>query len=122
MIHILISEKVLQEGIDEVNRRAKSDEALKDVLEEYDGKRIVLNISDDKTYVISIASDGVSLTPSKTSSPDDMYLEADSKTIKKLTKGRIDAMQIMSMVLTGKIKFRNIGTKEIDLVRKILGA
>ena len=121
MIRILPFEKVLQEGIDEINRRAKSDKALKDILEEYDGKRVVLNISDDKTYVISIASDGASLMPSKTSSPDDMYLEVDSKTIKELTKGRIDAMQIMSMVLTGKIKFRNIGTREIDLVRKILG-
>ncbi len=121
MIRALTFEKVLQEGIDEVNRRAKSDKDLKDVFEEYDGKRVVLNISDDKTYVILITSGGASLIESEASNSDDMYLEVDSKTIKKLTKSKIDPMQIMSMVFTGKIKFRNIGTKEIDLVRKILG-
>ena len=115
-------EEILQKGVDEANNRAKSDKALMDVFKQYDGRRIVLNISDDTTYIVSITSKGLSLIDSEASSPKDMYLEVESKTFKKLIKGRTDPLQIMSMMLAGKIKVRNIGTNEIDLVRRILGS
>ncbi len=114
------SRKVLKKGIDEANRRAKSDKALEEILNQYDGKHFVLNMLDDTTYVIAITSKGLILTTSTIFSLDDMYLEIDSKTFKNLISGKIDQFKVMSMVLTGKIKFRNIGTKEIDLVKRII--
>jgi hypothetical protein len=48
--------EVLQRGIDEINRAASTDRALKNALKEYDGRRVVLNIVGDMTYVATISS------------------------------------------------------------------
>jgi len=117
----LAFEKILNQSIDKVNERAKSYEILKDILRKYDGKRVIINIKDDTIYAAKISVEEISLEKSGISNPEDMYVEFDKKTIQKLIFSNIDFMQIMTMVLTGKIKIRNIGIEEIDLIKRIIG-
>ncbi len=111
---------IVKKGIDEINKRAKSDPSVKDVLKQYDGRRIFINIVDDTTYAFLISSEEVSLGTSKSANPEDMYIEMKRETIKKLFNREINPLQITSMVFFGKIKIKNIGTKEIDLVKNII--
>jgi len=36
--------ELLEKGINEANKRAESDKALKDVLKQYNGRRVVINV------------------------------------------------------------------------------
>ena len=74
--------EILKQGIDEVNKRAKSDPSVKDVLQQYDGRRVIINIVDDTVYALLITSEVVSLETSESANPEDMYLEMESETIK----------------------------------------
>lgn len=112
----------LQKSIDEINRRVESDSELKDVLKKYDGKRLVLNLMNDATYAINISSENVSLETSATSNEEDMYLEIDKEVIKKILNQEMNMLQAASLLLTGKIKIRNIGMEEFDLVQKFFGS
>ncbi len=114
--------ETLQENIDEVNKKMKTDSAFREVLKQYDGKRVAVNIVRDATYIVIISSEGVSMTTSEKPSPEDMYIEIDKEMAEKLLNREIDPLKILSMVLFGKIKIRNIGTEEIDLVRRLVGA
>ncbi|MCZ2845368.1 MAG: hypothetical protein O2U61_02560 [Candidatus Bathyarchaeota archaeon] len=114
-------EKILNQIIDKVNERAKSDETLKNILRKYDEKRVIINIKDDTIYATKISVEEILLEKSMISNPEDMYVELDKKTAQKLICRNIDFMQIMTMVLTGKIKIRNIGIEEIDLIKRIIG-
>lgn len=114
--------ETLQENIDEVNKRMKTDSAIREVLKQYDGKRVAVNIVRDATYIVIISSEGVSMTTSEKPNPEDMYIEIDKEMAEKLLHREIDPLKIISMVLFGKIKIRNIGTEEIDLVRRLVGA
>ena len=70
-------EKILNQSIDKVNERAKSDEILKDILRKYDGKRVIINIKDDTIYAAKISVEEISLEKSVISNPEDMYVEFD---------------------------------------------
>jgi hypothetical protein len=110
----------MQKSIDEVNKRAETDNALQDLLSQYEGRTVSLHIFDDANYVVSISKAGVSLVTPKDVTSEDMYIETDIKTVKKLMNQEIDPLKIASMVFFGKIKIKNIGTKEIDFVKRIL--
>jgi hypothetical protein len=117
----LAFERILNQNIDKVNERAKSDEALKDILKEYNGRRVIINIKGDTIYTVKISAKEISLDKSMTSNPEDMYIELNKKTVQKLISLDIDFTQIMTMLLIGKIKIRNIGIEEIDLIKRIIG-
>ena len=117
MICRLAYREVLEKGINEANKRAESDKALKDVLKQYNGRRVVINVVDDTTYAFSISTEGVSLTTPTTSNPEDMYLEINSKIVEKILNREIDPLKLISMVLFGDIKMRNIGPKDIELIQ-----
>lgn len=117
---MLAFEKILNQSIDKVNKRAKSDGSLKNILKKYDGRRVIINIKDDKIYSVKISAKEISLEKSVISNPEDMYVELDQKTIQKLIRSNIDFIQIMTMILTGTIKIKNIGIEEIDLIKRII--
>jgi len=113
---------IVKESIERINERSKSDEELKRILKEYDGKRLVVNVVDDVTYAVNISSDGLSVDTSTTANPEDMYLEIDKDAIKKIVNQEINILSAATLMLSGKIKIRNIGAKELDLVRGFFGS
>lgn len=119
VIYPMSFSEVLQESIDEVNKRAKTDDSLKEVLKNYDGKRVVLNIVGETTFAIAISSEGVSLTALTAPNSEDMYIEIESELAQKIVHQEINPLQILSIILSGKIKTRNISIQEIDLVRRL---
>ena len=104
-----------------MNNRVKSDEVLRDILRKYDGRRVTINIKDDEMYTVKISVEEISLEKSAISNPEDMYVEFDKKTVQKIICRDIEFTQIMTMLFTGKIKIRNIGIEEIDLIKRIIG-
>ncbi len=114
-------ERILNQNIDKVNERAKSDMVLKEILKKYNGRHVIINIKGDTIYTAKISAEEISLDKSVISNPEDMYVEFDKKTVQKLICRDIDFAQIMAMLLTGKIKIRNIGIEEIDLIKRIIG-
>jgi hypothetical protein len=113
---------IVKESIERINERSKSDEELKRILKEYDGRRLVVNVVDDVTYAVNISSDGLSVDTSTTVNPEDMYLEIDKDAIKKIVNQEINILSAATLMLSGKIKIRNIGAKELDLVRGFFGS
>jgi len=113
---------IVKESIERINERSKSDKELKRILKEYDGKRLVVNVVDDVTYAVNISSDGLSVDTSTTANPEDMYLEIDKDAIKKIVNQEINILSAATLMLSGKIKIRNIGAKELDLVRGFFGS
>lgn len=111
----------MQENIEQANERAKTDRSIKDVLNQFDGKRVIINITDDTIYALTISKDGLSLESSVTSTSEDMYLELNKKTAEQLLNREIDPFKLLPMILLGKIKVKNIGTKEIDVLRGLFG-
>lgn len=122
MICRLAYRELLEKGINEANKRAESDKALKDVLKQYNGRRVVINVVDDTTYAFSISTEGVTLITPTTSNPEDMYLEINSKIVEKILNREIEPLKLISMVLFGDIKMRNIGPKDIELIQRITGS
>jgi hypothetical protein len=113
---------IVKESIERINERSKSDKELKQILKEYDGKRLVVNVVDDVTCAVNISSDGLSVDTSTTANPEDMYLEIDKDAIKKIVNQEINILSAATLMLSGKIKIRNIGAKELDLVRGFFGS
>jgi len=112
-----------QRGVVKFNEKAKGDPLFKGFLEEYGGRRLVLKVRDDATYVLTITPVGLSLEVSPSTlppdSPDVMYLEMDSEALRRL----IDDHYVNPMDLVfGRIKWRNIGLKEVSLVKRMIGA
>lgn len=110
---------ILQKSIDEVNKGALRDRALKDAFKEYDGKRVILDIVRDTTYAITISSGEISLTMDAVANSEDMYVWIDRETAQEFVSQNISPLQLPSIVLSGKIKIKNIGTREINLVRRL---
>ena len=71
---------------------------------------------------MDISSDGLSVDTSTTANPEDMYLEIDKDAIKKIINQEINILSAATLMLSGKIKIRNIGAKELDLVRGFFGS
>jgi len=111
--------EIIQKNIDELNKGASTDRALKYALNEYDGKRVILEIVRDTTYAITISSGKLSLTTDTAANPEDMYVGIDRETAQKLVNQSINPLQLPSMILSGRITIRNIGTREINLARRI---
>ena len=113
---------IVKESIERITERSKSNKELKRILKEYDGKRLVVNVVDDVTYAVNISSDGLSVDTSTTANPEDMYLEIDKDAIKKIINQEINILSVTTLLLSGKIKIRNIGAKELDLIREFFGS
>lgn len=106
-------------GIIKFNKRLQNEPQLRDVLKEYDGRTIVLKVTDDTVYVFYLSVDGLSLSVSPENCPEDMYLETSKEILQKMMdEKRVNVIDL----LTGKIKWKNISLKEINVVKKILGA
>ena len=111
--------KILQRFIDETNQGAKKDHNMKEALKKYDGKRVFLNVIGDTTYAVAISSEAASLILDATPHPEDMSIEMNRETAQKIVDQEISPLQLTSMIFSGKIKIRNIGKKEIELIRKL---
>ena len=109
----------LKTSIDEVNKRSKKDNIMNDTLKKYSGKRVVFNMVGKTTYAVTISSKGLSLVTPVVSNQEDMYVEMENRIAEQFVNHELNPLEITSMVLVGKIKLRNIGTNEIDLVKKV---
>ena len=112
--------RILTKNIDEVNKRIESDDALVNILNKYEGRCIVINIKDEMKRTIQISKNGLSFRNNVGTNQRDMYVEMDRNTLNKIIRQDFNFFQIMTMVFLGKIKIRNIGAEEIDLVRRML--
>jgi ubiquinone biosynthesis protein UbiJ len=109
----------LQEHIDEFNEAVKRDNAAREALKQYNGKRVVLSIAEDTSYAITISTQGLSLLASASPNSNDMYIEMENATARKLLDQGTNPLEVASMIVSQKIKMKNIGPKEIDLVRRL---
>jgi flavodoxin len=113
-----VFKSIFEEGVAKANEKAKTDPEIQNALREYNGRTFVLKVIDDTVYMFTFAAGGIALTVSPTTYPEDMYLETDRERLKKIIyEQRVDPMDLM----TGKLKWRNIGLKEVNLVKRILG-
>jgi len=108
-------------GVEEANRKLKSDLQMQEVAAEYQGKKVVVNITDDSVYVFTISSDSIGYTTSSSNVPGDMYLETDSNIMSDMIQGKASTMKMLFWYSSGKIKTKGIGPKEMELIRKLLG-
>ena len=110
-------QNTFQESIEKVNRLARSNPQIRNGLQKYDGRALVLNVLDDSVYVFEISKNGIKLEISPYSYPDDMYLEMDKKRTEKLILHK----QISGFdIILGKIKYRNISLKDFNFFKEIL--
>jgi hypothetical protein len=112
---------IFSKGVEEANRRLRYDSQIQRALVEYDGRKVVINVTDDAIYVFTISSNGITYTYSPSAIPDDMYVETDSEIMNELIQGRINAVRAVLLRATGRIKTKRIRPKEINLIRKLLG-
>jgi hypothetical protein len=111
--------ELIQQGISKANKKVNSDASLKEILMRYNGKRVIINIIGDSIYAIQISSNQLDLLKSESINSEDMYLEIEEGIVEEIISGRIDKLRLMSLILTGGIKMKNIGLKEIDLISMI---
>jgi len=112
---------MFRQGVKEANQRATYDSEIQNALGQYHGRTVVLNVTDDATYMFIIYSDGVVYTFSPSSYAVDMYVETDRRTLEQLIRREISAFEAIGMKLSGRIKTRGIGVAEINLLQKLLG-
>ena len=105
-------------GIAKVNGRIPSDPQLQQALEEYHGRTVTLKVTDDATYVFHISREGLTMEVSPETLPEDMYLETSSQILQRM----LDEKTLNPAdLLLGRIKWRNIGLREVNIVRRLLG-
>ena len=105
-------------GIKKLRDKVKHNPAFSEALEQYDGRSITLKVTDDATYVFHISKDGITMEVSPENPPEDMWLETSSQILKKmLDEKRVNPTDL----LLGRIKWKNIGLREVGVVRKLLG-
>jgi putative sterol carrier protein len=113
--------EIFLKGVEAANRRLESDEQMKNVAAEYEGKKVVINVTDDAVYVFTISKEGIAYAASSSNVPGDMYLETDSQIMDEMIQGKAGTMKILFWYGSGKIKVNGIGPKEMELIRKLLG-
>ncbi|MHC1586345.1 MAG: hypothetical protein ACXQTV_02220 [Candidatus Hecatellaceae archaeon] len=105
-------------GLEKLREKAKSSPEFSEALAEYDGRSITLKVTDDVTYVFHISREGITMEVSPENPPDDMYLETSSEILQRM----LDEKKLNPMdLLLGRIKWRNIGLREVDVVKRLLG-
>jgi hypothetical protein len=106
-------------AITKFNERVKTNIEYQEVLQEYAGRSLRLEIEDDTSYVISLSADGASLTVSPADPPEDMVLQTSKSILSKMIDERkVDPIDL----LMGKIKVKNVGLHEVSLIKKLLKA
>jgi len=118
----LAFDSMFKQGVREANQRSTCDSQVQDALRRYNGKTVVLTVTDDATYMFKIFSSGVVYTFSPSSYPVDMYVEMDKQTLERFIRREINAFEAITMKLLGRIKAIGIGMPEIDLIQKLLGS
>jgi len=111
--------ELFQHALEKFNPRIEKDAKIREILEEYDGRSITVKVSDDTSYVFHLSPEGVTLDISPKDPADDIYLETSNEILQKM----IDTRRVdLSDALRGRIKWRNIGRREISLVKQVIGA
>ena len=109
--------ELFQHGLNKFNPRIEKESKIMEILEEYDGRDITVKVDDDTIYVFHLSPKGVTLEISPQNPPNDIYLETSKAVLRKMIdKRRVD----ISDILQGKIKWRNIGRREISLIKQVL--
>lgn len=107
-----------ERGIAKFNEKARNTPEILEVLEEYDGRTVTLKVTDDTTYLLKIGREGLFLEVSPEKFPEgDMYLETSSQILQRM----LDEKKLNPADLfLGKIKWKNIGLKEVNVVKRLL--
>lgn len=106
-------------AIAKFNDRVKTNADYQEVLREYAGRSLRIEIEDDTTYVIAFSANGASLAVSPTDPPEDMVLQTSKSILNRMIEERkVDPLDL----LMGKIKVKNIGLHEVSLIKKLLKA
>jgi len=109
--------ELFKHGLDKFNPRIEKEDKIREVLEEYDGRDITVKVKGDTAYVFHLSPKEVTIDISPQNLPDDIYLETSREILQKmLDKKRVD----ISDVLHGRIKWKNIGRREISLIKQVL--
>lgn len=108
--------EILEQLIQEANKRIEEDALLRKVLKSYMGRRLVFNIKDEVTYGFNITPEGISLETEKElePKPGDMYIEMSSDRAERLIRQR--RLRLVDLAF---IEHKNITIREIKLAKEL---
>lgn len=72
-------EQKLQSGIDMVNKGVKGDKRIQKVLDNYKGRRIVIDVKGESTYGMDVRSDGLVMRRKVVPKKSDLYIQMSDK-------------------------------------------
>lgn len=107
------------QGVEKINGLMKTNAEFQDLMKEYEGRSLVVKIKNDATYVVNITRPGLILLLSPKNIPNDMFFETTPEVFKRII---IDRKINFIHLALGKIKVKNIGPKELTILKKLLNA
>ena len=110
---------MFSQGIEKFNGLLKTNGEYQELMKEYEGRSLVVKIKNDASYVVNITRLGLVLLLSPKKIPNDMFFETSPDIFKRIIKDRKINFADLAM---GRIKVKNIGPKELAMVKKLLGA
>ncbi len=115
--------QLFQRGVEEINRRAVTDERIREALKRYAGRTFVFDVASDAVYVFRVSEGGISfgIHASYTPHPSDMYLRMDAGRAKRLVEKRITVADVLLGRLTGRVEWRNISVGDVEYLRSLFG-
>ena len=119
----MIFHNYFQNKINEINQRKKNDATLQNGLHLYNGRNVLIMVSDDNKYRLNISTKGVSLEASPDLLPDDLYIQTDSQIINNFVSGTYSGLggnfQLLQLLNTGRIQ-TNLNMNDINFIREFL--
>lgn len=109
--------KTLEAFVGEANKRIREDASLQKTLKAYMGRRIILNIEGQASYLFKISPEGVSLDTKRKLAPktSDMYITMDKDRGERLIRQK--RLRFADLPF---IKHRNITIREVKLAKELL--
>lgn len=107
----------LEAFVGEANKRIREDASLQKIIKPYMGRRLILNIEGQASYLFKISPEGLSLETERKLAPKtgDMYIRMDKDRAERLIRQR--QLRLADLPF---IKHRNITIREVKLARALL--
>lgn len=109
--------KTLAAFVGEANKKIREDASLQKTLKPYMGRRLILNVEGQASYLFKIMPEGVSLETDRklAPKPGDVYIELGKDRAERLIRQR--RLRLADLPF---IKHRNITIREIKLARELI--
>lgn len=105
---------IFRQALEKLKEQSQSNSKIREALRKYEGRSLHLVVVGDAEYLFSVASKEIEYQVNPEQVPDDIYVEMDLALAQRIIEEkRFGIFDVL------RVKYKNVKTEDIDLVRTL---